>query len=134
MEQEEKMIGAAREYLSGYRVCVDMLNLGRYERRRKKPFGEECHSEDIMQGNEALWQARMLEIEHLLASLRNGREKMVLYYHYIKGESVERSADLLGFSRRTGYRVHRRGLLLAGTALLREHPHTFEKMIELIVE
>ncbi len=130
MDQETFLTDAGREYLCGYQLCLDMLNLRRYERRRKKPFGEECNGEDILQGNEAFWRARLFEIEHLIAALRNGREKLILYYHYIRGESIERAADLLGISRRTGYRVHRRGLLTVGAVLLRENRITLPKDIE----
>lgn len=119
MDQETLRIEAAKDYLSGYQLCLDMLNLRRYERRRAKPFSEECTCEDVLKGNEAFWKARMYEVEHLISSLRNGREKLILYYHYVKGESIEHSADLLGISRRTGYRMHRKGLLVVGAILER---------------
>ncbi len=119
MDQETLRIEAAKDYLSGYQLCLDLLNLRKYERHRAKRFEEECSCEDILQGNEAFWKARMYEVEHLVASLRNGREKIILYYHYIKGESIERSADFLGISRRTGYRMHRKGLLVVGSILER---------------
>ena len=112
-EKNKNRAEAARDYLCGYRLCMDMLHLKRYERKRAKPFEELCRCEDVLMGNELLWQARMLEIESLIASLRNGREKLILYYHYIQGESIERAADLLGVSRRTGYRAHQKGLLMA---------------------
>lgn len=130
MEQETLRIEAAKDYLCGYQLCLDMLNLRRYERRRAKPFAEECSCEDILQGNEAFWKARMYEAEHLIASLRNGREKLILYYHYIKGESIERASDLLGISRRTGYRMHRKGLLVVGSILDRTNRIDRQKYAE----
>ena len=117
MDQETLRASAAKDYLCGYQLCMDMLNLRQYERRRAQRFSEECSCEDILQGNEAFWKARMYEVEHLISSLRNGREKFILYYHYIKGESIERSADLLGISRRTGYRMHHKGLLVVAAIL-----------------
>jgi len=114
---ERSRAEAARDYLSGYRMCADMLHLQRYERKRAKAFEELCRCEDVLMGNEAFWRARMFEVEQLIGSLRNGREKLMLYYHYVRGESVERAADLLGVSRRTGYRIHRRGLLVIGILL-----------------
>ena len=123
MEQEELRIAAARDYLSGYQLCIDMLNIRRYERKRAKRFGDACHDADILTGSEAYWRARMYEVEHLISSLRNGREKLILYSHYIKGESIELASDLLGISRRTGYRVHRKGLLTVG-AILERKKHT----------
>jgi len=51
--------------------------------------------------------------------MKNGREKMLLYYRYVKGESVEHTASLMGLSRRTAYRLWNKALLSAG--LLLEH-------------
>ncbi|MBR7099352.1 MAG: hypothetical protein IKC59_08055 [Clostridia bacterium] len=120
MEQDELRITAARDYLSGYQLCIDMLNIRRYERKRAKHFDEVCRDANILTGSEAYWRARMYEIEHLITSLRNGREKLILYSHYIKGESIELASDLLGISRRTGYRMHRKGLLTVGAILERK--------------
>ena len=111
---------AARDYLSGYRMCVDMLHLKRYERKRAKAFEELCRCEDVLMGNEAFWRARMFEIGSLISSMKNGREKVILYCHYIKGDSIEHAADILGVSRRTGYRIHQRGLLMASFLYARQ--------------
>ena len=106
-------IEAVRNFLGGYQLCVDMLNLRRYERKRHKALDENFDCPDLLTGDETYWRARMYEIETLIGRMRNGREKLVLYYHYIKGERIERAADFLGFSRRTAYRVHQKGLLQA---------------------
>ncbi len=111
--KEEERIAAVREFLCGYQLCVDMLHLRNYERKRASVFEELCVCEDILAGDEAYWRARMYEINAFLSSMKNGREKLILYYHYIRGESIERAADLLGISRRTGYRLHKKGLLIA---------------------
>ncbi len=106
-------IAAVRDALCGYQLCIDMLKLRRYERKRAYHFDEEANCEELLSGSEALWRARMYELEALVNSMKNGREKIILYYHYIRGESIERAADLLGVSRRTGYRLHQKGLLIA---------------------
>jgi len=108
-----------RNFLGGYQVCLDMLKLQRYERKRKKPFDEEVDCSDLAGGDEAYLRARMYEVETLIGSMRPGREKLVLYYHYIKGMRIERVATVLGFSRRTAYRAHQSGL--CRVALLYEH-------------
>lgn len=110
--KEQKMgdVEEVRSFLCGYRMCADMLRLRRYERRRGG-YDEEFACADILAGNEAYWRARMSEVSALIGGMRNGREKLILYYHYIRGESIEHAADLLGISRRTGYRVHQRALL-----------------------
>lgn len=107
---ETAQIERVKDFLNSYRMCAQMLNLRRYERRRRDRL-EECEwDSDLMGGGEAYWRARMLEVRSLIESMRNGREKLMLYYHYIRGESIEHASDLLGFSRRTGYRVHSRAL------------------------
>ncbi|MBQ8416077.1 MAG: sigma-70 family RNA polymerase sigma factor [Clostridia bacterium] len=116
---EERMdaIERTKDFLCGYQLCLDMLNLRRYERKRVKPFDEECFCEDVLSGDESYWRARMYEVTALLGEMKNGREKLILYYRYIRGESIERAANLLGVSRRTGYRLHQRGLASASFLL-----------------
>lgn len=109
-EQEE--IEKAREFLCGFQLCLDLLNLRKYERKRAKEFDESYLCEDLLSGDESYWHARMYEVSALLGKMKNGREKLILYYHYVRGQSVEHSAGMIGVSRRTGYRLHRRGLLM----------------------
>ncbi len=111
--EREEQIRRVQDFLCGYQLCVDMLSLRKYERKRAKRFDEECTCEDVLAGNEAYWRGRMYQVSDLIGSMKNGREKLILYYHYVRGESIERAADLLGVSRRTGYRIHKKGLLLA---------------------
>lgn len=112
MLDEKERIASVRDYLCGYQLCIDMLNLRKYERKRAKKFDEKYECEDLMTGGEALWRMRMYEIQSLLDSMKNCREKVILYYHYIRGESIEHAADMLGVSRRTGYRLHQKGLFM----------------------
>ncbi len=109
-DEGEAELRRAKDFLCGYQLCLDMLNLRRYERVRGSHFSEECDCEDILSGNEAYWRARMYEVRTVLGRLRNGKEKLLLYYHYVRGESIEHAADMLDVSRRTGYRLHQRGL------------------------
>ena len=108
-----------QEYLAGYRFCVEMLQLRQYERVHPSPFPDPV-DETLLLGNEAVWKSRMMEIGLLIGSLPNGRAKLVLHYRYIKGMSIERVSDLLGVSRRTGYRLHDKGLFLASLMLKRK--------------
>lgn len=112
-ERNAERVEEVRNFLCGYRLCLDMLRVRQYERKRARAFDDECDCEDILRGNEALWRARMFEVGSLIGQMRNGREKLILYYHYVKGESIEHAADLLGVSRRTGYRLHEKGLFQA---------------------
>ncbi len=112
-QYEEEAIEEVRNFLCGYQLCLDMLNLRRYERKRASVFHDLCDCEDILAGGDALWRARMFEIGELIGCMKNSREKLLLHYHYIRGESIEYAAELIGVSRRTAYRMHRRALLLA---------------------
>lgn len=118
-EEEKQVSEAARNYLCGYQLCLDMLKLRKYERKRASKFDEICECEDLLAGDEAYWKARIFEIATFLGKMKNGREKMLLYYHYVKGESIERAAGLMGISRRTAYRLWHRALLSAGILLMR---------------
>ena len=108
-----EQIEAVRNFLCGYQLCADMLHLRRYERRRARVFCDECDCDDLLRGSEAFWRARMFAVGSLINSMENGRQKLMLYYHYIHGESIEHIADMLGVSRRTGYRIHQRALCSA---------------------
>ena len=111
--QNQARIEAVRNFLCGYQLCLDMLNLRRYERKLSYQFDDEFDGEDILSGNEAYWRARMFAVGSLIEKMKNGREKLMIYYHYVRGESIEHAANLLHVSRRTGYRLHERGLLSA---------------------
>ena len=114
IEQKEKdPIEAVRSFLCSYQVCLDMLNLRRHERKRERVFDDPFECEDVLAGGEVFWRGRMYEVRALIESMRNGREKIVLYYHYIRSMSIEHAADMLGVSRRTGYRLHQKGLFMA---------------------
>ena len=121
-EEEMRVRETARNYLCGYQLCLDMLKLRKYERKRAARFDELCECEDILAGDEAYWKARIYEIAGFLGQMKNGREKMLLYYRYVKGESIERAAGLMGLSRRTAYRLWNKALLSAGVLLGRTNP------------
>ena len=112
-DEEWARMETARNFLCGYQLCADMLGLRRFERKRAHAFCDPCECEDVLQGSERFWRARMHEIGTLINSMPNGREKLMLYYHYIHGESIEHIGDVLGVSRRTSYRIHTKALRLA---------------------
>ena len=107
---EQGAIQAAQDFLCGYQFCLDMLDLRKYERKRLGCDDSDGVCETLMAADEADLRARMYGISATLNRMRDGREKLILYYRYIKGMSVERASALLGVSRRTGYRLHTKGL------------------------
>ena len=116
-ERNRQLEATAKEFLRSYRMHADLLNLYQYERKQRN--ADDGSGSCGTLGDEAFWRAEMARVESLIASMSNGKEKLMLYYRYIKGESIERIADLLDVSRRTGYRMHLRGLRAIGAKLER---------------
>lgn len=110
---EKEALSRADEYLKGYGFNRRLLRLARYE---KEYFGE-SELEEAEVGEPPLARARMFAIRHFIMSLPNGDEKLFLYYHYVRGESVERCAELLGIARSSGFRLKKRALLRVVRAL-----------------
>lgn len=94
------------QYLRGYQANRRLLRLDRYEREF---FGYRELSEEIP-AEIPMARTKMFEIRYFIMSLKNGEEKLFLYYHYIRGESVEKCAELFGISRATAFRLKRRAL------------------------
>ena len=121
-------IAEAQNYLCGYRLCVEMLHLRRYERKRAASFDGPEDCQELLGGSEALWKLRMRQIHTLISNMKNGREKLILYYRYVRGESIESASNLIGISRRTAYRMHQRGLMIV--ALMRRAQKASEAKLE----
>ena len=93
-------------YLRGYQLNRMLLRLDRYE----KDFLGQDDSDIEAFGEAPLARARMFEIRHFVMKMENSNEKLLLYYHYIKGQPVEKCAELLGVSRSTAFRMKARAL------------------------
>ena len=96
-------------YLKGYWLNRSLLRLERYER---ECFGWQATEEDLP-GEAPIARARMFEIRHFITSMTNSNEKLMLYYHYIRGESIERCGELLNISRAGAYRLKKRAVTAA---------------------
>jgi DNA-directed RNA polymerase specialized sigma24 family protein len=106
---EDKLIEMTRnmdDYLKGYQINRKLLRIDRYE----KEYFHTDESDVEAFGEAPLARARMFEIRHFVMRLENSDEKLLLYYHYIKGEPVEKCAELLGVSRSTAFRLKSRAL------------------------
>ena len=114
MTDEEK-IRKTENYLRGYGLDRKLLKMDRYEREY---YGNSNSLDLESPGEGPLARARMYEVRHFIMSVRNCDEKLFLYYRYVKGETVERCAELLGISRASGFRMRKRALLLAYETLL----------------
>ena len=114
---EEIEIGEIKRvenYLNSYRINGKLLRLERYEREY---FVDKDAVDFEALGEVPLARARMYEVRHLINSLPNSDEKLFLYYHYIKGQSVERCGELLGVSRCTAFRMKKRAHLMVAQVL-----------------
>ena len=113
MTEENKITSAdlknAENYLNSYKFCRRMLNLKNYEEK----YFDTLEWEKESPAEFTLARAKMYEVRHFILDLPNGDEKLLLYYHFVRGETVERCAELLGVSRSSGFRMKKRALELA---------------------
>ena len=101
-------IKKAEEFLEGYKTNKNLYKIDLYEKSRGL-----VSEWDVESPNELfLARARMFDVRHAIMGLPNSDEKLFLYFHYIKGESVERCGDMLGVSRATAFRVKKRAVEL----------------------
>ena len=102
----ETEIREVENYLKGYALNMKLLKLDKYERMY---FGYK-DGDDGAFNDAPLARAKMFEVRHFIMGMKNSDEKLLLYYHYIRGESVEKCAELLGISRSSGFRLKKRAL------------------------
>ena len=103
--ERKKMIN----FLKGYALNRKLLVLDRYE----KQFMKASCTEEMIISEVAFARPRMYEIRNFIMSLENSDGKLLLYYHFIKGEPIEKCAELLGISRSSGFRLKNRALDMA---------------------
>ena len=106
----EEKIRAAESYLLGYGLNRTLLKMDRYEREY---YGRGDALDIEAPGEVPLARARMYEVRHFIMSLCNCDKKLFLYYRYVKSETVEHCAEMLGISRASGFRMRKRALLFA---------------------
>ena len=120
----------AEEYLSSYRHGARMLDCMRYG---KQFMGSEVLPEDpllywsenyddnlnsVPDADEALIRARMFGVRQFITSLRcDSNTRMLLYWHYIRGVSVARCAEMMDISRAGAFRLRKRALECAARGL-----------------
>jgi hypothetical protein len=120
----------AEEYLSSYRHGVRMLDCMRYGRQF---MGSEVLPEDPLLywsetyedredgsdgADEAIIRARMYGVRQFVSELKcDSNTRILLYWHYIRGVSVTRCAEMMDMSRAGAFRVRKRALETAAIAL-----------------
>lgn len=101
-------------YLKSFSINNRLIRMEKYEQDYFKD--KTLMSSDILSNEVSIARAKMFEIRHFILSLDNCDEKLLLYFHYIKEESVERCAEMMGISARSAFRLKRRALELAYNA------------------
>lgn len=109
----DEELRAVDDYLKSYGFYQKLLKLDRYERRY---FGFE-EEEGSLPGDLVFARTRMYEVRHFIMNMKNSDEKLMLYYHYVRGETVERCGELLGISRSSAFRLKKRALAEAAARL-----------------
>ena len=121
---------AAEEYLSSYRHGARMLDCMRYGRNF---MGSEVLPEDPLLywsenyediesnsdgADESIIRARMYGVRQFISELKcDSNTRLLLYWHYIRGVSVTRCAEMMNISRAGAFRVRKRALEAAARAL-----------------
>ena len=121
---------AAEEYLSSYRHGARMLDCMRYG---KQFMGSEVLPEDPLlywsenyedrfdstpDADESLIRARMFGVRQFISNLRcDSNTRMLLYWHYVRGVSVTRCAEMMDISRSGAFRLRKRALECAARSL-----------------
>ena len=108
-------IKITENFLKSYALNQKLLRLDRYER---KFFGANDKDTEGLSETK-LARPRMYDVRHFIMSLPNSDEKLLLYYHYVRGETVEKCGELLGISRAGAFRLRKRALCLATQFRLR---------------
>ncbi len=102
-----------KNFLESYGTNKKMIQMLAYEREY---FGAESEGDSLLMlpgGDEVLLRSKMFDVRKFITTLDNNNCKLLLYYHYIRGNSVEKCAELLGISRTSGFRLKRRAIELA---------------------
>lgn len=109
------------EFLESYRTNKRMLAMMRYEKDyfSGEKNDHETEKEDFLLlpgGDEVLLKNRMYTVRRFIMSLGDSDQKTLLFYHYIKGFSVEKCAELMNIGRTSAFRLKKKALSTAKIA------------------
>lgn len=110
IKKETEMV---ENFLKGYVSNKRQLKMEKYE---AVMFGRKRGVDEVWYGEPQKARERMDRVHDFVTEMDNGEEKLFLYFHYVRGESIEKCAELLGISRSTAFRLRKRAL---GAALVR---------------
>ena len=111
----------ARVFLEDYAVAVRMLRLCREDARERASLGRQESNEVAyygrVGGDEQHWLGRAREVRAFIDALPHRDSKLFLYYHYVRGLTVEETAEELDIGVRTAYRRKRKAIAYAAHCL-----------------
>ena len=108
-------ICAVKKYLEGYGASKSILKMMEYE---KEYFADEskAHDDDALivpGGDEVLLKSKMYDVRRFILGMEDGKEKALLFYHYIRGFSVEKCSEMMGIGRTSAVRLKKKALASA---------------------
>ena len=114
---KDEEIKITENYLKSYLLNKKLVKLERYERE----YFSGSDERDIEAfGELPLAKPRMYDVRHFIMGLPNSDEKLILYFHYVKGQSIEKCGELLGISRSSAFRKKHDALVLAAKKYVAE--------------
>lgn len=102
----------AKDFLSSYALYKQWLGASRYDRGSME-------GEAVM--DDVFLQAKLFAVREFVFSLPNCREKLFLNCHYIRLYTVEKSAEMMGISVRSAYRLKTRAIAFAAEHMKEEN-------------
>lgn len=110
-----KDICAVKKFLEGYGASKNILKMMEYE---KEYFADESksHADDALivpGGDEVLLKSKMYDVRRFILGMEDGKEKALLFYHYIRGFSVEKCSEMMGIGRTSAFRLKKKALASA---------------------
>lgn len=108
-------ICAVKKYLEGYGASKSILKMMEYE---KEYFADKskAHDDDALivpGGDEVLLKSKMYDVRRFILGMEDGKEKALLFYHYIRGFSVEKCSEMMGIGRTSAFRLKKKALASA---------------------
>ena len=101
-------VAKVTEFLRQYRYGFKLLAANKYERDY---FCDNIPDDGFYCTDDTAYvKAKMFEVKRFVTSLPPDDRKLMLYYYYIHGETVEKCAEMLGISRRSAFRLKKRAL------------------------
>ena len=117
---ENDALSEMKKYFEGYGASKKLLRMMKYE-KDYFPHENEDDSEDILLvpgGDEVMLKAKMYDIRRFIVGMDDGNEKTLLFYHYIKGFSVEKCSEMMGIGRTSAFRLKKKALLAAAKIMI----------------